>query len=86
MKTKVLKSVLPIIAIVFAMGLAFATEAKSTSQTGYYDDPFIPGVQSVTTDCVKHPFGDLCKTQEGYQLYATPELGSIENNELRKNN
>jgi len=86
MKTRILKTVLPMLAIVLAVGLAFATEANSSSQTGYYDDPFIPGVQSTITDCEKQPNGDLCKTPEGYQLYDTEELDAVQDNELRKVN
>ncbi|MFD0991142.1 DUF6520 family protein [Mariniflexile jejuense] len=84
MKTKVFKFMLPALAMVLAIGLSFATEAKRSAQTGYYDDPFIPGVQSIITDCEKQPSGDLCQTEEGYQLFDTPALNSVPNNELRR--
>lgn len=86
MKSKFLKTALPAFAILLAVSLSFATVINMPSQTGYYDDPFIPGVQSTTTDCSKQNPGDQCETPEGYLLYATADLGSIANNELRKAN
>ena len=47
MKSKILKFVLPAFAILLAVSLSFATVNNAPSQTGYYDDPFIPGVQSI---------------------------------------
>lgn len=84
MKTKIFKFMLPAFAMLLAIGLSFATEAKRTAQTGYYDDPFISGVQSVITDCEKQPSGELCITEEGYQLFDTPALNTVPNNELRR--
>lgn len=86
MKSKFFKIVLPAFAILLAISLSFATEATNSSQTGFYDDPFIPGVQSTITDCQKQPTGDFCKTPDGYQLYDTADLNSVPNNELRKVN
>lgn len=86
MKSKFLKTVLPAFAILLAVSLSFASVINTPSQIGYYDDPFIPGVQSTTTDCERQPTGDLCRTLEGYQLYATDDLDAIPNNKLRKVN
>lgn len=73
MKSKVLKIMLPAFAILLAISLSFASESFSSSQIGFYDDPFEPGIQQVTTSCVKNGTGILCK--EGiYQLYDTPQL------------
>lgn len=70
---------LPAFAIVLAIGLAFATESDTPSQTAYYQHPIL-GVQSTTV-------GDECFfgsefpcTYNGYQLYKEPELI----NDLRK--
>lgn len=84
MKTKIFKIMLPALAMVLAIGLSFATEANRTTQTGYYDDPFVPGVQSIITDCEKQPVGIHCATEEGFLLYDTPALNSAPNNELRR--
>ena len=84
MKTKIFKIMLPALAMVLAIGLSFATEANRSAQTGYYDDPFVPGVQSIITDCEKRPDGVLCITEEGYQLFDTPALNSEPNNQLRR--
>lgn len=86
MKSKFLKTILPAFAILLAVSLSFATVINAPSQTGYYDDPFIPGVQSTIADCEQQPTGALCKTPEQYQLYATADLDAIPNNELRKVN
>jgi hypothetical protein len=84
MKTKVFKFILPAFAMLLAIGLSFATETNRSAQTGYYDDPFVPGVQSIITDCEKQPTGIHCATEEGYLLYDTPALDSAPNNELRR--
>ena len=73
MKSNVLKIVLPAFAILLAISLSFATESLELSQTGYYDDPFIPGIQSTTTNCTVTGTGDLCKVGI-YQLYDTMDL------------
>lgn len=81
MKTKVFKSVMPVFAMLLAMGMAFATDTDREVRTGYYQDPFL-GVQSIT-------IGDECKVQSGvdckfngHQLYAEMTLS----NPLRKLN
>ncbi|MBJ7880976.1 DUF6520 family protein [Gelidibacter salicanalis] len=75
MKTKVFKSVLPIIAVVFAMGLAFATETTNSSPA-FYDDPAIPGVQRLTggTDCPT--VGQIPCMYQDFQLFADEDLST----------
>lgn len=73
MKSKILKFVLPAFAILLAVSLSFATVNNAPSQTGYYDDPFIPGVQSTSTNCTKMGTGDLCRVGI-YQLYDAVDL------------
>ncbi len=81
MKSKVLKMMLPAFAILLAISLSFASESLTMSQNGFYDDPFVPGIQHVTTNCIKNGTGNLCK--EGiYQLYDTPALNA--GDELRE--
>ncbi len=58
MKTKIFKFILPIFAMLLAVGFAFATDVKTVSQTAYYNHPVL-GVQSVT-------IGDECKVQSGF--------------------
>ncbi|MCR8668237.1 DUF6520 family protein [Aestuariibaculum sp. M13] len=84
MKNSFLKIVLPALAIMLAVGLSFATETINSSTTGYYDDPAIPGVQEIQTDCTMQA-GEDCLVDETFQVYATPALGTIPNNELHKN-
>lgn len=74
MKTKVLKSVLPIVAVVCAIGLAFATETTSMSNPAYYDDPDIEGIQELEegVDCPTTG-KDPC-LYNGFQLYADQGL------------
>ncbi|GGK22032.1 hypothetical protein GCM10007962_15240 [Yeosuana aromativorans] len=69
MKTKVLKSVLPMLAIVLAIGLAFANEEKAGFDSDYYDDPLIPGVQEIPggTDCPTT--GENPCFYNGFQVY-----------------
>tara|TARA_R110002049_G_scaffold277220_1_gene455686 strand:+ start:18004 stop:18264 length:261 start_codon:yes stop_codon:yes gene_type:complete len=86
MKSKFLKIILPAFAILLAISLSFANEANNVSQTAYYDDPFIPGVQSTSTTCAKENPGVVCLTSQGYQLYDTVDLDAIPNNEMRKAN
>ncbi len=73
MKTNVFKFALPALAMLLAIGLSFATEANRTAPIGYYDDPFIPGIQQVSTACTPNANGNLC-THNGYQLYDEPAL------------
>ncbi|WP_299546954.1 DUF6520 family protein [Seonamhaeicola sp.] len=81
MKSKFLKMVIPAFAILLAIGISFATESINSSQIGYYDDPFEPGIEEVSTNCIKNGSGNLCK--EGvYQLYDTPALNA--GDELRQ--
>lgn len=70
---KKLKFLLPLLAFVMAIGLAFAMEANRTAPTGYYDDPLIPGIQEVPTDCSPIGTKENC-FYNGYQLYDEPEL------------
>jgi len=58
MKTKIFKFMLPVFAMLLAVGFAFATEVKTVSQTAYYNHP-TAGWQSVVT-------GDECQDQSGF--------------------
>lgn len=80
MKTKILKSVLPALAILMAVGFAFATEVDSTSRIAYYEHPLL-GVQSVMVGSECNINGEIDCTFNGQQLYAEPTLQI----ELRKN-
>lgn len=71
MKTKVFKSVMPFFAMLLAMGMAFATSA-STDQIGYYDDPAMPGIQEVSTNCSLK--GVINCEVDGFQVYSDPSL------------
>jgi|GEM_PF-635856 len=74
MKTKVLKSVLPIAAIVFAIGLAFATEAENVITTGYYLHPTF-GVQQVPGGVNCPTEGDeYCIYDDQYEVFADEDL------------
>lgn len=68
MKTKIFKFMLPVFAMLLAVGFAFATEVKTMSQTAYYNHP-ITGWQSVVigNECQDRS-GFECKFN-GYQLY-----------------
>ncbi|MHA7944924.1 DUF6520 family protein [Formosa sp. 3Alg 14/1] len=74
MKTKFLKSVLPVFAMVLAAGLAFANDSNALNTTGYFDDPSIPGVQQVPggTDCQMS--GVIPCEYDGFQVYADEDL------------
>lgn len=76
MKSKFLKMFFPAFAIVLAITLSSATVANETFQTGYYDDPFIPGVQQVPggTSCITTS-GDLCQ-YNGYTVYQESALAN----------
>lgn len=71
MKTQLLKLVLPTLAIVLAVGLAFATEESNLTQTGYYNDPIL-GLQSIQTDCIDD--GVVSCTVNGNQVFKDPGL------------
>lgn len=73
MKTKVLKNVMPFIVMILAVGFSFAVDENRVVQTGYYDNPDIPGIQSTATNCVKNGNGALCKVGI-FQLFDTPTL------------
>ncbi|TGV03606.1 hypothetical protein EM932_06155 [Flavivirga rizhaonensis] len=55
--------------------------------TGYYDNPNITGIETQETECALTGTGALCLKVigpfESYQLYATDELDTIEDNELK---
>lgn len=81
MKTKIFKFVLPVFAILLAVGFAFATEATIVSQTAYYDHPIL-GVQSTMVGDECDLEGEINCQFNGFQLYAEPTLVSP----LRKSN
>lgn len=74
MKTKVLKTVLPIVVMVFAIGLAFATKTENTSTPGYYMDP-ISGVEEVPggVDCFTEG-DDFCIFDKKFEVFADQGL------------
>lgn len=74
MKTSFFKIVLPAFAILLAVGLAFATETGTVSQTAYYQHP--DGVKSVTIGDECNPIGQINCTYFGYQLYAEASLST----------
>lgn len=86
MKTNIFKTVLPALAILLAMSLSFAVELKREVQTGYFDDPLVPGIQEEMTDCKKNNPNELCNSAEGFQLYDTADLNNIPNNQLKRLN
>ena len=76
MKSKVFKVITPVLAFVFAMAFTSFTFHRYPPIFGYYDNPFIPGIQKVLTDCTLTG-GEYCKITIGpfqYQLYATDDL------------
>tara|TARA_R110002073_G_scaffold329984_1_gene513274 strand:+ start:543 stop:791 length:249 start_codon:yes stop_codon:yes gene_type:complete len=74
MKSKFFKIILPAFAILLAISLSFATESNRVSQIGYYDDPFIPGIQQVPggTECPTN--GDEYCMYDGHQVYGNQAL------------
>ena len=61
------------IAVVFAVGVAFATEAIDVFDTAYYDDPNIAGIQEVSgIDCPET--GTITCKYNGFDLYAEQTL------------
>lgn len=75
MKTKFLKPVLPALALLMAIGLAFATEDQMVFRTAHY---YIPGDgwQSTIVDNACDVDGEIPCEYQGYQLYAAPNFGS----------
>lgn len=78
MKTKKIKFVLPVFAILLAVGFAFSTESKVVERDAYYN---IPG----TANWEKTTVGEECFTLGaikceffGHQLYSAPNSGSME--------
>ncbi|MAU15389.1 MAG: hypothetical protein CMH46_07605 [Muricauda sp.] len=80
MKTGFVKLALPAIAILLAVGLAFATEEEPMLQVAHYYHP-IEGWQTTMVDenCING--NQIPCTQDGYQLYEEPSFSS---RELRK--
>ena len=68
MKTRILKIVLPVFAILLAVSFAFAAETTTEAKTAYFFHPVL-GWQSVAIgdDCNK-PAGEACKIGT-FQLY-----------------
>lgn len=80
MKTSLLKIVLPALAIVLAVGLAFATEDKTVDRVAYYNVPG-QGWQSTMVEESCDAIGAIpCKIGV-YPLYDEPNFGSTQ---LRK--
>lgn len=75
MKTKFLKFILPVFAIVMAIGLAFATEAETVYQTAYYNHPALGWQSAVAEDGCDAP-GFIPCTFNGKQLYSQPSYSS----------
>jgi hypothetical protein len=74
MKSKILKFVLPAFAILLAVSLSFATVNNAPSQTGYYDDPFIPGIQQVPGGTECPTIGDEYCMYDDHQVYGNQAL------------
>ncbi|NDV17676.1 hypothetical protein GO009_16785 [Muricauda sp. TY007] len=70
MKSKFLKLVLPAIAIIMAVGLAFATEESNLMQPGYKATP--DGPEPVETDCVAE--GEIQCTSGIFLVYLDEDL------------
>ncbi|MBU2902956.1 DUF6520 family protein [Maribacter dokdonensis] len=79
MKTKVFKFMFPAVAIVMAVGLAFAAGDLPVFKTAYYQGPNGIMTTSVGDDCVRD--GAISCTYDGFQLYEDPGL----NHALGKN-
>ncbi|SFZ89525.1 hypothetical protein SAMN05428642_101362 [Flaviramulus basaltis] len=79
MKTRIFKIVLPLFAILLAISLSFATEAKRVIITGYYDHP-TNGSTPVLVDC-NDVSGSFCMYGP-YQVFKYPNLTEP----LHKNN
>ena len=75
MKTKIFNFVLPVFAILLAVGFAFATEANIVSQTAYYNHPIL-GAQSTTVGDECQPDNANPCTFNGQQLYQEQELAT----------
>lgn len=73
MKTTVFKLMLPALAILMAVGLAFATEGQNATQTGYYNHPIL-GVQAIQTDCLDQ--GSVQCMEGTYPVYKDPGLNN----------
>ncbi|MCX2681898.1 DUF6520 family protein [Galbibacter sp. EGI 63066] len=69
MKTKVLKSILPVFAILLVVGFAFATEADAFLNTGYIQGP--SGPIEVQVDC-ESEIPDACLYLD-QQVFEDPE-------------
>ncbi|MDE3741151.1 DUF6520 family protein [Maribacter polysaccharolyticus] len=79
MKTKFFKFMLPALAIVMALGFAFASEAETVSRIAYYNHPIL-GVQSTMVENECGQGSEISCQFNGHQLYAEPALTT----ELRK--
>lgn len=71
---KKLKLILPMLAILFAIGLAFAMEKTTVISPSYYDDPSIPGIQVLTTNVDCPTTGAIPCTHNNFPLYADKQL------------
>lgn len=76
MKTKLLKSVLPTLAIVLAMGLAFASEHKIVEREAHY---YLPGQgwQTIMVTSACQDDGKIACTFGGLQLYSEDSFASV---------
>lgn len=81
MKTNFFKSVLPVFAVLVAVGFSFATESVKVYQEAYYNHPSL-GWQSVVADPNCGVSGNTACTFQDIQLYSQPSYGSTA---LRKN-
>lgn len=74
MKTKVFKTALPIVAIICAIGLAFATEPEIALTPGFYMHPTF-GVQQVPGGVNCPTEGDeFCIYDDQYEVFADEDL------------
>jgi len=74
MKTRVLKLILPLFALLLAVGFAFATEESSAYQTAYYEHPIL-GLQQTTTSCPDN--GNKTCMEGSFVLYSDPGLTQV---------
>lgn len=77
MKTKILKFVLPVFAVLVAVSFAFATKSTSDSQLGHYLDPFL-GWQSIVVGPECGFDGEVPCKYMGKQLYSQQDTDSQE--------
>lgn len=77
MKTKILKFVLPVFAVLVAVSFAFATKSTSVDQIGHYYEPLL-GWQSIVVGSECGFDGEVPCKYMGKQLYSQRDTSSQE--------